>query len=182
MVSRKQGASRGSRTGIEKRRAAIRGDKDGDVSMDTASRAKGGITKRTSTGNPEANARRGRSNVNGAARLKAEVMRAVKSGDVATKGRGGPSQQQLEDIVITGWTDLLTSSDESSLVPAIVTFVERKATLKSPTKRPVKVKKVRQLPSTLGLLGSAFEHGRLSYPIKMSTTTLLDQAATIAFG
>ena len=145
MVARKQAASRGSRGGIQKRRTALRGDKDGDVSMDAASKAKGGITKRTPTGPADSTTRRTRPGTNNATRLKAEVMRHVKSGDVTTKGRNqGP--QPLEEIVVTGWTDLLASSDEASLIPSIVSFVERKATLKSPTKRPVKIKKVRQLP------------------------------------
>ncbi|KAF2154834.1 hypothetical protein K461DRAFT_275998 [Myriangium duriaei CBS 260.36] len=146
MVARNKSVPKGPRGGIQKRRTALRADKDGDLSMDSSAKGRGGIAKRSSTAPPsESSGRKPRGGAASSTRLRAEVMRHVSSGNVAIKGnsRASAPTQSLEDIIITGWTECKTMSGQDSIVPALIAWVEKKATLKSPTKRPVKVKKSR---------------------------------------
>ena len=136
----KAGSSRG---GIAKRRGA-RPDKDGDVAMDSSSRGGrgGGISKAKGTGGSSRDAAKpARRSVN-TARLQREVQNHVTSGSSVRTPR------EPEDLLITGWSNSTASSSADSGVNSLIAWLEKKATLKSPTKRPVKVKKVCQHLST----------------------------------
>jgi len=146
MVARKQSGPKANRGAVQKRRSALRADKDGDLSMEASAKGRGGISKnRTPTGPAGEGAPRKPRNALTAGRLKAEVMRHVSSGTAAARGA---SAATLDEIAITGWKDAKSTATEDSIVTNLVTWLEKKATLKSPTKRPVRVRKVCQQPST----------------------------------
>ncbi|PSK60596.1 hypothetical protein B9Z65_746 [Elsinoe australis] len=147
MVARGKPNSRTSRGGaIAKRRSALRADKDGDVSMDTSTRARGGISKSKPPTGPasDVSSRKPRAGLT-AGRLKAEITRHVSSGAVTVKSRGStgtPSRAPVE-LRITGWADSKASSGADSGVSTLITWLEKKATMRSSSKRPVKIRKIR---------------------------------------
>lgn len=175
MVARGKPNSRTSRGGaIAKRRSALRADKDGDVSMDTSTRARGGISKSKPPTGPasDVSLRKPRAGLT-AGRLKAEITRHVSSGAVTVKSRGStgtPSRAPVE-LRITGWADSKASSGADSGVSTLITWLEKKATMRSSSKRPVKIRKVCQQTSTTSSFCHHVNAGPLSFAAKPRTTT-----------
>jgi len=164
MVARKHNAAGASRGGIAKRRGTARADKDGDLVMDSSSRGdrggRGGISK----AKPKAPAARDSTTRSGRAprstvnttRLAQELHKNVASGEGTIRAPRG-----LEELRITGWTNSKAATSSDGGVTSLITWLERKATLKSNNKRPVKVKKVCQHLTTGSSLTS------LSYPVRL---------------
>ncbi|PNS20443.1 hypothetical protein CAC42_5893 [Sphaceloma murrayae] len=147
MVARKQTSARGARGGaIAKRRSTLRADKDGDVSMDPVNRSRGGISKSKPPTGPasDGTSRKPRAGLT-AGRLKAEITRHVSSGAAQIKGRGstGSSGRAPIELRITGWADSKAASGADNGVSALITWLEKKSTLRSSSKRPVKIRKIR---------------------------------------
>lgn len=143
MVANKKTKAGSSRGGIAKRRGA-RPDKDGDVAMDSSSRGgRGGISKSkgTSGSTRDGATKPARKPIN-TARLQREVQNHVSSGPSVRTPR------EPEDLLVTGWSNSTAATSADSGVNSLIAWLEKRATLKSPTKRPVKVKKVCQHLST----------------------------------
>ncbi|KAF2221714.1 hypothetical protein BDZ85DRAFT_176915, partial [Elsinoe ampelina] len=128
---------------IAKRRAGLRADKDGDVAMDGSTKARGGISKSKVPTGPagDVTSRKTRSGLP-AGRMKAEISRHVSSGAIAVKGRGTTTIRPVE-IKVTGWPDSKASSGTDGGVSALIIWLEKKATQRNASKRPVKLRKVR---------------------------------------
>ncbi|GAM85890.1 hypothetical protein ANO11243_039000 [Dothideomycetidae sp. 11243] len=103
--------------------------------MDAAAKVRGGITKRTLAGSatdPAGRKKDGKPVTRSGTRLKAEMMRQLSSGDVNIRGNNRlPTRSELpEDIIITGWTNCTSAAGQDSIVPALIAWLERKATMK----------------------------------------------------
>ncbi|KAF4556009.1 TAP C-terminal domain-containing protein [Elsinoe fawcettii] len=145
MVARKQTGTRAARGGaIAKRRSALRADKDGDVSMDGSTRGRGGISKSKPPTGPasEVTSRKPRAGLT-AGRLKAEITRHVSSGAISAKGRSTTTTNRPTELKVTGWPDSKAASGSDGGVSALIIWLEKKATQRNASKRPVKLRKVR---------------------------------------
>jgi len=176
MVARKHNAG-ASRGGVSKRRSAVRADKDGDLVMDSSSRGgrggrAGGISKAKAgpSATRDATSRSGRtprSTVN-TTRLAQEVQKNAASGEGAIRAPKG-----LEELRITGWTSSKAATSSDGSVTSLISWLERKGTLKSTNKRPVKVKKVCQHLTTGTIAPS------LSYSVRLRLQPISERRPSI---
>ncbi|GAB7347325.1 hypothetical protein MBLNU459_g4269t1 [Dothideomycetes sp. NU459] len=145
MVAEKKKSAGATRGGIAKRRSAARTDKDGDLVMDSSSRGgRGGISKArgTSHAGRGKTSKPARAAVNSDA-FQRQVLRHVASGEASTRSSKTNSHRPLEELRITGWTSSKAASNSDGGLSSLITWLEKKATLKSPSKKPVKIKKSR---------------------------------------
>ena len=178
MVARKHNAAGASRGGIAKRRTAVRADRDGDLVMEASARGRGGITKSRGMTHSarDHTARPGRTPTS-TARLQSEVQRHVSSNDKSIKAPRG-----LEEVRVTGWKGSKASSNPDGGVTSLVAFLEKRATLKNPTKRPVKVKKVCQQLLAGRSSYQLVALGPLSFAVNTRTTTACQRPGILSFG
>lgn len=119
--------------------------------MESTAKSHGGISKRTSSGSGPDNAgRRARGGVRNT-KTRANALRRLSHEDIASQANGKPAatKQTPVDINITGWTECKKLPGQDNIIPSLISWIERKATLKSPTRRPVKVKSHRINDQTL---------------------------------
>jgi len=169
-VARRPTGPRNAR-GTHNGRHSSRSDKDGDLVMDAFASTKprgGGISKSTRTKpstTPTSDISHRKTRIN-PDRFKSEVARHVSSGAMVIT-KHGRSSQDLVDIKITGWTGSKASTNDDGGIRSLITWLEKRATMKSPTKRAIRVKKVRHIINgvsyLLDCIFASFHHTLLQY-------------------
>ena len=145
MVARQNGPRAAGR-GSAAKRAGARADKDGDISMGTSVKGRGGISKSTApTGSKKELTGKGAKGGILSATAQREILRKAGAGDVSMKeSRVTGTRGGLVELKVTGWQKSKVSGTSDGGVSNLIQWLEKKASSRLGSKgRSVKIRKVR---------------------------------------
>ncbi|EON61995.1 hypothetical protein W97_01213 [Coniosporium apollinis CBS 100218] len=121
------------RGAIAKRRSAARTDRDGDLVMDSAAKARGGgITKGRGRGGRDGTPTGpGRAKNLNSEVFKREILRHVATGDAVPRGpraTTGPIKH-MRDLKVTGYKNSKAAANDDGGIQSLLTFLEKRGTI-----------------------------------------------------
>ncbi|KAI7186759.1 hypothetical protein KC363_g6373 [Hortaea werneckii] len=143
MVARPKGPRAAGR-GSAAKRAGARADKDGDISMGTTVKGRGGISKSTApTGSKKELTGKGAKGGILSATAQREILRKAGAGDVSMKeSRVTGTRGGLVELKVTGWQKSKVSGTSDGGVSNLIQWLEKKASSRLGSKgRSVKIRK-----------------------------------------
>lgn len=146
MVARQNGPRAAGR-GSAAKRAGARADKDGDISMGTSVKGRGGISKSTApSGSKKELTGKGAKGGILSATAQREILRKAGAGDVSMKESrvSGGTRGGLVELKVTGWQRSKVSGTSDGGVSNLIQWLEKKASSRLGSRgRSVKIRKVR---------------------------------------